>query len=185
MFTYRLRFILIFVALSIFPIKIVIAGSEFTNQKPSLGKIVTISDITAVDFVVMPDGDGLPIGSGNVESGKELFTLHCQACHGSEGVNGINGDLSGGNGTINGPVPKKTVGSYWPYATILFDYIRRAMPYQSPGILSNDEIYALSAYILYINNIIDEKEVITQKTIVDVKMPNSKNFIWAYSAKDQ
>ena len=185
MFTYRLRFILIFVALSIFPIKIVIAGSEFTNQKPSLGKIVTISDITAVDFVVMPDGDGLPIGSGTVESGKELFTLHCQACHGLGGVNGINGDLSGGHGTINGPVPKKTVGSYWPYATILFDYIRRAMPYQSPGILSNDEIYALSAYILYINNIIDENEVITQKTIVDVKMPNSKNFIWAYSAKDQ
>jgi cytochrome c len=76
------------------------------------------------------------------------------------------------------------VGSYWPYATILFDYIRRAMPYQSPGILSNDEIYALSAYILYINNIIDEKEVITQKTIVDVEMPNSKNFIWAYPKKD-
>ena len=184
MFIYKLKYILIFFILSILPIKIVIADGEFTTQKPSLGKIVSIKEINAVDFVVMPDGDGLPIGSGSVESGKKLFTMHCQACHGSDGVNGINGDLSGGHGTINGPVPKKTVGSYWPYATILFDYIRRAMPYQSPGILSNDEIYALSAYILYINNIIDEKEVITQKTIVDVEMPNSKNFIWAYPKQD-
>ena len=184
MFIYKLKYILIFFILSILPIRIVIADGEFTTQKPSLGKIVSIKEINAVDFVVMPDGDGLPIGSGSVESGKELFAMHCQACHGSDGVNGINGDLSGGHGTINGPVPKKTVGSYWPYATILFDYIRRAMPYQSPGILSNDEIYALSAYILYINNIIDEKEVITQKTIVDVEMPNSQNFIWAYPKKD-
>ena len=134
MFIYKLKYILIFFILSILPIKIVIADGEFTTQKPSLGKIVSIKEINAVDFVVMPDGDGLPIGSGSVESGKELFTMHCQACHGLDGVNGINGDLSGGHGTINGPVPKKTVGSYWPYATILLDYIRRAMPYQSPGI---------------------------------------------------
>ena len=105
MFICKLKFILIFFILSILPIKIVIADSEFTTQKPSLGKIASIKEINAVDFVVMPDGDGLPTGSGSVKSGKELFTMHCQACHGSDGVNGINGDLSGGHGTINGPVP--------------------------------------------------------------------------------
>ena len=155
---------------------------SFGVNNPNLGKVLSAEYVDQVDFVVMPNGDGLPQGSGNAISGKELFNVQCIACHGNEAKGGINGDLAGGHGTINGPLPKKTVGSYWPYATILFDYIRRAMPYQTPGTLTNDEIYALTAYILYLNDIVTEKEIMSSETLPRTIMPNSEGFVWAYSA---
>ena len=157
---------------------------SFGVNNPNLGKVLSAEYVDQVDFVVMPNGDGLPQGSGNAVSGKELFNVQCIACHGNEAKDGINGDLAGGHGTINGPSPKKTVGSYWPYATILFDYIRRAMPYQSPGTLTNDEIYALTAYILYLNDIVTEKEIMSSETLPRIIMPNSEGFVWAYSASE-
>ena len=156
------------------------ADDIFSDKAPMLGKSMSVSAVNDVDFVILPSGDGLPEGSGTVDKGTQLFNIHCMACHGEEAQGGINGDLVGGHGTINGSIPKKTVGSYWPYATILFDYIRRAMPYQTPGSLKNDEIYALSAYILFLNNIIEKQDIMNAKTLVTVKMPNRDNFVWAY-----
>ena len=156
----------------------------FADKAPMLGKSISINAVQEVDFVVLPNGDGLPEGSGGADTGKRLFNIHCMACHGEKAKGGINGDLAGGHGSINGASPKKTVGSYWPYATILFDYIRRAMPYQTPGSLNNNEVYALSAYVLFLNNIIDEQEIMNAKTLVKVKMPNRDNFIWAYEQRE-
>ena len=160
------------------------ADVSFGATNPNLGEILPAEYVDQVDFVVMPNGDGLPHGSGNAVSGKKIFNVQCVACHGNEAKGGINGDLAGGHGTINGTLPKKTVGSYWPYATILFDYIRRAMPYQTPGTLTNDEIYALTAYILYLNNIVTEKEIMSSETLPKTKMPNSEGFVWAYPASE-
>ena len=152
----------------------------FGKKNPNLGAPLSNEEVKKYDFVIMPDGQGLPDGQGSVDEGKNLYDIHCMACHGMGGVKGLNGDLAGGHGTISGPFPKKTVGSYWPYSTILFDYIRRAMPYQSPGSLSNDEIYSISAYILFINKIIDSEMILNKTNLPGIKMPNSENFIWAF-----
>ena len=166
---------------SFFLSQLLVADELIINENPKLGQLISMEDASQVDFVIMPNGDGLPQGSGDANIGKVLYDIQCIACHGKNAIGGINGDLAGGHGTINGPLPKKTVGSYWPYATILFDYIRRAMPYQMPGTLSNDEIYSLTAYILYLNDIISEDEVMSPITLPNVKMPNRDGFVWAYS----
>ena len=150
-------------------------------ESPQLGQPLSQSELETLDYVVMPDGDGLPIGGGDARQGAALYAQHCLACHGSGGQDGINDRLAGGHGTINGARPVKTVGSFWPYSTTVFDYIRRAMPYQSPGSLSADEIYALTAYILYINDIVDEDRRLDAETLPTVKMPNQENFVWAYA----
>ena len=157
----------------------------FGKKNPNLGKSLSDEEVKKYDFVIMPNGQGLPNGQGSVDAGKNLYDIHCMACHGKEGVKGLNGDLAGGHGTISGPLPKKTVGSYWPYSTILFDYIRRAMPYQNPGSLTNDEIYSISAYILFINNIIDSEMILNKNNLPGVKMPNSENFVWAFPEDSQ
>jgi len=89
--------------------------------------------------------------------------------------------LVGGHGSLTTDRPRKTVGSYWPYATTLFDYVHRAMPYQAPGSLSNDDVYAVTAYILYLNDVVDENDQLDADTLPDVRMPNRDNFVWAYS----
>jgi len=150
------------------------AGGEL----PELGREMTATEIAAVDVVVMPDGEGLPPGSGIASSGAIVYQQHCVSCHGVEGQNGTHDRLAGGQGTIGGPTPIKTIGSYWPYATTLFDYIRRAMPYQNPGTLTNDELYAATAYILFLNGIVDESDSIDAESLPNVKMPNRDNFIW-------
>ena len=150
-------------------------------QSPQLGQPLSEADVESLDYVVMPDGDGLPPGGGDAEQGAALYAQHCLACHGSGGQDGINDRLAGGHGTINGERPVKTVGSFWPYATTVFDYIRRAMPYQSPGSLSADDTYALTAYLLYINDIVAEDRRLDAKTLPAVKMPNRDNFVWAYA----
>jgi len=147
---------------------------------PGLGEPLTADAVAAIDFVVMPDGDGLPAGSGTARAGAALYQQHCLACHGEGGRDGVSDALAGGHGTIDGPVPDKTVGSYWPYATTLFDYIRRAMPYVSPGSLDADEVYALTAYVLYLNDIVGESDEISQETLPAVRMPNRDNFVWVY-----
>lgn len=149
-------------------------------QSPMLGEPVTDEELAEIDYAVLPDGRGLPSGSGTATEGKEVYERHCLSCHGASGADGINDRLVGGHGTIDSTRPEKTVGSYWPYATTLFDYIRRAMPYQAPGSLSADEIYGLTAYVLFLNEIVDEDERLNPDTLPAVEMPNHENFVWAY-----
>ena len=153
-------------------------------ESPELGVPVGDDELAEVDFTIMPNGDGLPDGSGNALAGAEIYRQHCLACHGEGGTGGINDVLVGGHGSLTTERPVKTIGSYWPYATTLFDYIRRAMPYLSPGVLSNNEIYSLTAYLLYLNGILDEDAELSAETLPDVEMPNRNNFVWAYSPDD-
>ena len=155
----------------------------YADDGPKLGIPLSPEEVAMHDYVVMPDGDGLPKGSGNAMQGKDIYELRCLACHGIEGKKGLNDELNDGHGTVATSLTGKTVGSYWPYATTIFDYIRRAMPYQTPGIFSNDEIYALTAYLLFINNIIDENEQINSESLPKIIMPNQENFVWSYQPK--
>ena len=115
--------------------------------------------------------------------GAPIFQAKCLACHGPEGQNGLHDQLVGGIGSLATEQPVKTVGSYWPYATTLFDFIRRAMPYQQPHTLSDAETYSLTAYLLFLNGIIGETEQIDQNTLPEISMPNRDNFIWTEDAR--
>jgi mono/diheme cytochrome c family protein len=147
-------------------------------QSPNLGKPISPEDLASWDISIGPDGAVLPPGSGTPKQGEAVFTMKCQACHNAKGAGQPNDRLVGGQGTLAGEKPAvKTVGSYWPYATTLFDYIRRAMPYPQSKSLSNDEVYAVAAYILNLNGVIGENETLDAKTLPEVKMPNRDGFI--------
>jgi cytochrome c len=141
------------------------------------GRPATPDEIKLWDIDVRPDGKGLPDGSGTAARGKALFADNCAACHGDNGIGGIKDRLVGGMGTLTSDMPIKTVGSFWPYATTLFDYIRRAMPYPAPGSLNADDTYALAAYILSLNGIIPAEGKLDKDTLPRVRMPNRDGFI--------
>ncbi len=146
--------------------------------KLGLGRPATDDEVTAWDIDVRPDGKGLPTGSGTVADGEVLFTENCAVCHGDfgEGV-GRWPILAGGQGSLKDERPEKTIGSYWPYLSTVYDYIRRAMPYGNARSLSNDDVYALTAYILYLNDLADEDFELSDKNFTDIHLPNEKNFI--------
>ena len=124
-------------------------------QSPyGIGRAATPAEIAGWNIDVDRDGNNLPPGSGSVSHGREVFDQQCAACHGAKGEGGVGDRLVGGQGTLATPKPVKTVGSYWPYAPTLFDYIRRAMPQNAPQSLSNDDVYAVSAYILNLNGLL-------------------------------
>jgi cytochrome c len=150
------------------------------QESPGLGVEATPEQVVGWALTIMPDGTGLPSGSGTVAAGAVVFQQKCIACHGPEGQNGINDRLAGGHGTLSSDQPVKTIGSYWPYATTIFDYVRRAMPFTAPMSLTDDEVYALTAYLLSINGIIDDNMVIDAESLPGVEMPNAGNFIWAW-----
>jgi cytochrome c len=154
------------------------------QEAPSLGAPVDVEALAGLDFTVMPDGEGLPEGRGDAVAGAEVYRQQCLACHGESGTGGANDELVGGQGSLATANPKKTIGSYWPYAPTLFDYIRRAMPYPAPGTLSNDELYAITAYLLYLNDIIDRDTVIDKDSLPAVAMPNRNGFDRAYPSED-
>ena len=139
--------------------------------QPSLGQAAP-PDFEAV---VAPDGSGLPAGKGSVNDGRGLYDAHCMACHGPDGRQTGNA-LVGGRGSLAGAQPLRTVGSYWPYATTLFDYIQRAMPYGNEKSLSADEVYAVTAYVLYLNEVLSDATSLTQDNLADVVMPNREGF---------
>jgi cytochrome c len=141
------------------------------------GRPATPDEIALWDIDVSPDGKGLPPGSGTVPRGKQVFVENCAACHGDNGVGGIKDRLSGGQGTLTSEAPVKTVGSFWPYATTLFDYIRRAMPYQAPGSLSDDDTYAVAAYILSLNGILPADGKLDRESLPEIRMPNRDGFV--------
>jgi len=148
------------------------------SPKYQIGRAPLDTDLKERDISVLAGGSGLPPGSGTAAAGKDVYSRRCQKCHGNSGQGGEEGPaLVGGKGSLATPKPVKTVGSYWPHATTLFDYTRRAMPFNRPGTLSNDEVYSSSAYVLFLNGIIGENDVMDAKTLPAVKMPNRDGFI--------
>jgi cytochrome c len=147
---------------------------------PNLGQTPSAQHLADIDISIPPDGNGLPGGSGSVAQGAAVFTAKCQSCHGAAGVGGPNDRLTGGIGSLATPKPIKTVASFWPYATTVFDYIRRAMPITAPQSLTNDETYALTAYLLSVDGIVPRDAVLDAKSLPQVKMPNRDGFVsWA------
>jgi mono/diheme cytochrome c family protein len=141
------------------------------------GRPATQAEIDKWDMDVRPDGKGLPAGSGISSKGKLIFDAKCVACHGAGGIGGPNGSLVTTAAGAAGKRSEKTIGNYWPYATTVFDYIRRAMPFNAPGSLTNEEVYHLTAYLLNANKLIDEKTVIDAKSLPKVMMPAQKLFV--------
>ncbi len=141
------------------------------------GRPATPAEIALWDIDVRPDGQCLPPGQGTVAQGKQVFADNCAVCHGENAVGGIKDRLAGGQGTLASNAPVKTVGSFWPYATTLFDYIHRAMPYQAPGSLSNDDTYAVAAYILSLNGILPADGNLDRDSLPKVRMPNRDGFV--------
>jgi mono/diheme cytochrome c family protein len=154
-----------------------VALLAFPADAYDFGRPATPDEIKLWDIDVRPDGKGLPEGSGTVAHGKEVYQEYCVACHGPNGQGGIKDRLAGGQGTLGTDKPIKTVGSYWPYATILFDYVRRAMPYPTPGLLRADDTYAVVAYILNLNALMPEDGKLDRESLPKVRMPNRDGFI--------
>ena len=152
-------------------------------RRTVMGKPISESEIKAWDIAVLPDGSNLPPGSGTSDQGASIYAQKCIACHGEGGKGGVApgaGPLVGGAPLTNGIETAKTIANYYAYATTVFDYIRRAMPFNAPRSLSDDEVYALTAYILTLNKLIGEQDVMDAKTLPRVKMPNRDNFIIPY-----
>ena len=146
---------------------------------PHLGRSATPDEIARADISIDPSGSNLPPGSGSAGQGAAIFAAKCQACHGPAGANGPMDRLTGGVGSLATKAPIQTVNSYWPYATTLFDYIRRAMPLPAPRSLTNDEAYALAAYILSVDKIVPADAVLDAASLPKVRMPNRDGFVSA------
>jgi cytochrome c len=156
----------------------ILLTSSALAGKLGLGREATLQEIAGWDIDVRPDGQGLPKGKGTVAQGEEIFQTQCAACHGEFGEGKDRWPaLAGGLGTLKADRPDKTVGSFWPYPTTLFDYIRRAMPFGNAQSLSPDEIYALTAYVLFMNDVTkDQNFELSQKNLASIKMPNADQF---------
>lgn len=152
-------------------------GAPGQGAVPAFGRVPAAAEVALWNIDVMPDGTGLPPGRGTVAHGREVYTANCLACHGVDGQGGIKDRLVGGIGSLATAAPIKTVGSYWPYTTTLYDYMHRAMPYQAPGSLGNDDYYALAAYLLNLNGIVPADAVLDQDSLPKVKMPNRDGFV--------
>ncbi len=156
-----------------------VALADSTQQRYGFGRTPTQAEINGWNIAVRgSDGKGSPPGSGSVAQGEEIYDAKCAVCHGDFGEgNGRMPLLAGGRGTLTSAQPMQTVGSYWPYAPTLFDYIRRAMPFPAPESLTNDQVYAVTAYVLYLNSIVKHDAVLDAKTLAAIKMPNRNGFV--------
>lgn len=148
-----------------------------SDERFGFGQPASADEIAGWDIDVAPDGTGLPPGSGSVQQGEEIYARLGAKCHGAQGEGtDVAPPLVGGQGTLNTDAPVKTVGSFWPYAPVLFDYIHRAMPADAPQSLTPDEVYALTAYVLYLNGIVPEDAVMDARSLPQVVMPNHAGF---------
>jgi cytochrome c len=157
-----------------------LAGAvPLSAQSPTfgVGRPATPEEIRSLGAAIAPDGSGLPEGSGSVAAGREVFAAQCSRCHGPKGEGDVGPVLVGGQGTLRSPRPLKTVGSFWPYPTTLWDYINRAMPFDQPGALKPPEVYAAVAYILNLNGIIGDAAVMDANSLPKVRMPNRDGFV--------
>jgi cytochrome c len=143
-----------------------------------IGTAPTPQQIAGWALGVRPDGEGLPPGSGSVQDGDEIFADNCAACHGTFGEGAGRYPRIAGEGKLTGDRPEPTIGSYWPYATTVFDYINRAMPFPAPHSLTAHQVYAVTAYLLNLNGLVDDNFVASKETLPKVKMPNHDGFIW-------
>ncbi len=152
-------------------VSVALAAGPGYRERFGFGTTPTEAELKAVDIAVGPDGEGLPPGKGTVPEGEKVYTAKCAFCHGPNGTEGPNDRLVGGK------KPVKTIGSYWPYATTVFDYVRRAMPFNAPGSMTDDEVYAVTAWLLWKNNIIAANDVIDAASLPKIRMPNRDGFI--------
>ena len=159
---------------------VVVGAAALAAQSPrfGVGRPPTPDEVRGLGAAIAPDGGGLPQGSGTVAQGRIVFAARCASCHGptAEG-GGAGAALVGGQGTLATARPLKTVGSFWPQATTVWDYVNRAMPFDQPGLLKPDEVYAVVAYILHLNDIVGEDVVMNATTLPAVKMPNRDGFV--------
>jgi cytochrome c len=146
-------------------------------ERYGFGTLATPEQIAGWNIEVAPDGKNLPAGQGTVQRGRQVYVAQCAACHGAKGEGGMGDPLVGGDGTLASRKPVRTVGSYWPYATTLFDYIRRAMPLTAPQSLSNDDVYAVTGYLLAMNGIVKDDATIDAAAIKNIRMPNRDGFV--------
>src|SRR5918911_2214173 len=153
------------------------AGAASAGEPYGLGRPLTAEELAGWDIDVRADGAGLPPGKGSVTQGRQLYAELCAGCHGEKGEGKPMDRLAGGFGTLNTDKPVPTVGSYWPYATTLFDYVRRAMPFNAPQSLTPDQVYAVSAYVLHLNGIVPEDAVLDQANLAEIEMPNRNGFV--------
>jgi S-disulfanyl-L-cysteine oxidoreductase SoxD len=153
------------------------ATSAQAQSPYGIGQPATPAEIAGWNIDIDREGHNLPAGSGTVSHGHEVFDQQCAACHGAKGEGGVGDQLAGGQGTLATPSPVRTVGSYWPYAPTLFDYIRRAMPQNAPQSLSNDDVYAASAYVLHLNGLLPADAALDASTLSAIKMPNRGMFV--------
>jgi cytochrome c len=157
-----------------------LAFGSAAQEGPRLGVPARPEQVAGWDVSIGPDGAGLPPGSGTASAGAVVYEAKCLACHGKAGEGRPNDQLVGGQGTLKDAAPVRTIGSYWPYATTVFDYVRRAMPYVSPHTLTDDEAYALTAYLLAQNGVIGPNDVMNATTLPKIEMPNRDGFDNAY-----
>ena len=153
------------------------ALAQKATRITNIGRPATAEEIRAWDTAVSPDGKELPPGSGTVAEGAKIFAQKCAPCHGPNGEGAAAKVLVGGRGTLASPSPERTVGSYWPFATTVWDYINRAMPPMQEGTLKPAEVYALTAFLLYRNDIIQENDVMDAKSLPKIQMPNRNGFV--------
>ncbi len=150
------------------------------EKGPNLGKPAPSKLIKQWDIDIFPSGKGLPKGQGTAVSGKKVYQTQCLSCHGVDGTGDSADELAGASHSLTDNPPDKIIGTYWPYATTLFDFTRRAMPLNSPGSLNNNQLYAVSAYLLFLNGLIDKDDIINANTLPKIKMPNRNGFINIY-----
>lgn len=177
---FQLQFVFISIVAGLLVLNLLNPAFANSLQGPNLGQPATPEEIAKWEIGVMPDGEGLPAGSGNAAQGKAVYEKSCIACHGPAGLGGTALQLAGAQMPLTSDYPELTIGSYWPYATTLFDMVRRSMPMNAPGTLTDDEVYAVTAYLLYINNIIGEADEMNADSLPKVSMPNRDGFINIY-----
>lgn len=147
------------------------------SPRYGVGHAPSTSELSSSGVSVFPDGKGLPAGQGSAREGRQIYRQRCRACHGENARGDENEALVGGRGSLVSARPRRTVESYWPYATTLWDYTRRAMPFNDPGSLSDSEVYAVTAYVLHLAGLVGEDEVIDRDRLPRVEMPNRDGFI--------
>jgi cytochrome c len=164
---------------SIIALVVAAGASPVTAQLPTygVGRPPTPEEVRAWELTIPADGQGLPPGRGTVAAGQTVFAERCAACHGETGEDANFSRLVGGHGTLATDKPIQTIGSFWQYATTLWSYIRRAQPFDNPGSLTPDQVYAVTAYLLHRNGIIGEQDVLDAQTLPLVKMPNRDGFV--------
>ena len=161
--------------------KALTASTRSPIQSPKLGRAIDEPPARTV----YPDGRGLPPGSGSVADGELVYATYCIACHGPNGQGATADELAGGRMALDSDIPDKVIGTYWPFATTLFDFIKRAMPMQAPKILNDDQVYAVTAYLLHLNGVIDESTVLDESNLAAVQMPNRDGFDWIDAPQDE